>query len=538
MGLAFASKREDARLRMKRQIAKNLVSNYGVNAASLVLGFLLVPFLIVRLGAEAYGMIVLAESAIGFFEIGTISVRVALARHAAFALASGKNREFEEYLSTGRYIAFVSAAAVLVLGLAFSLNFHHVFRVPGELVGQSRLLFTLLVVSFAITVPNIVYWSALYAKERFDLINGSVLVGSLLRAALLFGIYGLTPQRSIAFYGIAYLAMIWTQNVIVWFWHRRVLPDLKVNLSSFRRDKVKEILSLSGHTTLSRVSILLYDNTANVVINLFWGPAANALYSVSLKIPQVLKRFFGDTTWTLTPTFTGLAARGDDARLKKLFFGYTKLVALVTVPLCLTLAIFSSAIIQAWVGPGFESAGSLMPIHLLPLIVGLPLSVCGCLTNAFARVKVPSRVAFVTALANVGIGVLLGRTLGLGVFGIAIAAMAMNMAYATFFAPFYACRIARIPVREYLYEGFFKTLGLAAATLLLPYAAFRVWNLQPGLSPAWLAVAASLAAAYVSGAYAFVLNGDERSKVREALRRAGSAMGKGADTPGLLAKIK
>ena len=156
---------------MKKQIFKNIFSSYLVKSIGILLGFLLIPFLIQKLGREAFGLIVLSESTIIFFEILTTSVRSALSRHATFSLAQSNKRDFIEYLSTGRGILFISTGLVFITGTIISYNFANIFKVPPLYVEQSKILFFLITIAFSISIPNMIFWSVLFAKQRFDLIN-------------------------------------------------------------------------------------------------------------------------------------------------------------------------------------------------------------------------------------------------------------------------------------------------------------------------------------------------------------------------------
>lgn len=511
---------------MKGQIIKNLCSNYGVNFVSMLLGFLLIPFMIMKLGAEAFGLIVLAESTINFFEILTVSVRMALSRHVSFTLAQEKMEDFIEFLSTGRYILFVSAAVVLTLGLFLSFNFSNIFRVPAHLETQSHLLFLFIIIAFTLSIPNIVYWSILYSKERFDLINLSLSVGMIFRAVAIFAGFTFFPPKyvNMVTYGLIYLAMVIIQNILVFLWHRRIMPGVRMTMTYFRRDKVREILAFSGHTSLMRLSNLLYDSTANVIINIFWGPSYNALYSVSLKIPQIMKRLFMDSTWTLTPTFTNLIARDDKKKADTLFFMYTKIVALVTMPLCLVIIFFSDKIIATWVGPEFALAGKLLPLHMAPLILIIPFSVCGCLNNAYAKVRIPSLVGFSIAVLNLALGILLGFTFDLKLYGISIASSISLLVFATLFTPYYSCKIADVSLGKYWLNGLLKPL---IWTGFIGALAFFVFKISPDQAPFYLMLGfLATTAVYYTGAFAFILNEIEKKQIYDVLRRAGNLFNK------------
>ncbi|MBI4309439.1 MAG: hypothetical protein HY591_03810, partial [Candidatus Omnitrophica bacterium] len=174
---------------MKNQIMKNIFSNYFVNFLQMTVGILVIPFLITKLGKGAFGLMVLAEAIIAIFEVAAFSVRVALARNATFALAQGDKTGFINHLSCGRRILFACGALILVLGSTLSFFFPNIFQVPAELHQQSKLLFLLLTVAFFITIPNMVYWSVLYARQRFDLINLASSAAITLRAAAIFTLY-------------------------------------------------------------------------------------------------------------------------------------------------------------------------------------------------------------------------------------------------------------------------------------------------------------------------------------------------------------
>ncbi|MDE2028751.1 MAG: oligosaccharide flippase family protein, partial [Candidatus Omnitrophica bacterium] len=446
------------------QILKNVFSNYFANFLQLALGVLVVPFLIRKLGQGSFGIVVLVESIICFFEVLATSVRIALSRYVTFSLSQERHEAFLEYLSSGRYLLFFSAALIFLLGSILSLNFQHVFQVPSDMVFQSKLLFFIVVFSFVITVPNIIYWSVLYAKQRFDLINLAFSSGIILRAVFIFTLFSVLPSPYVCLitYGFIYLSMKFMENYMVYRWHKNLVPDLKPSLAYFKPHCVREILSFSLYSSINSLAYLAYENTAIVLVNIFYGPAINAVYAVSLKIPTVIKNFFARATWTLNPTVTDLMARNDDAEIKRLFFVYSKAIAIAVIPLCLFIFFMAHQIIGLWIGAGFETAASLLTIHILPLMVILPLEAVGCITNAHAKVKVPSQVSMAVALCNVGTGILLAKVFSLGLYGFALSAAFFTMLYSAVFMPYYSCRLAKISFKQYIMRSLVQPFALAA----------------------------------------------------------------------------
>src|SRR5258708_4033788 len=156
---------------MKNQIIKNIFSNYFANILQMGLGIMIVPFLIAKLGKDSFGIIVLVETIICFFEIIATSVRVSLSRFVTFSLSQNNEKDFLEYLSCGRFLLLLATALIFIFGTFLSFFFQRIFQVPPGIALQSKLLFFIVNLSFVFSMPNIIYWSILYAKQRFDLIN-------------------------------------------------------------------------------------------------------------------------------------------------------------------------------------------------------------------------------------------------------------------------------------------------------------------------------------------------------------------------------
>jgi len=452
---------------MKNQIVKNIFSNYFANFLQMALGIMIVPFLIHRLGKSSFGIIVLVETIICFFEILAVSVRISLSRFVTFALSSNNVKDFQEYLSCGRYLLFFVCGCLLVFGTLLSFFFQKIFQVPGNLTFQSKMLFFMVNASFVVTIPNIIYWSMLYAKQRFDLINIAFSMGIILRAFFIFLIFSLfsAPSYSLIIYGFIYLSMKLMENFLVYHWHKSVMPGIKLNFSYFSFSRIRNILSFSAYSYINSIAFLLYENTAIILVNILYGPAVNAIYAVSLKIPTMLKNLFARATWTLNPTITDLVAKNDHEKIESLFFVYSRAISIATIPLCLFLFFMAHRIIALWVGKDFILAANLLMIHLVPLVITLPLEAVNCIVNAHAKVKVPSQVSLLAAVCNVVLGIVLAKFFSLGLYGFAISAAFFTLLYSAVYMPYYSCKLAGISLKKYLSNALMQPFLLAALVI-------------------------------------------------------------------------
>jgi membrane protein EpsK len=501
---------------VKNNIIKNIASTYLLSIVGIGLGFLIVPFLIAKLGREAYGLIVLAEATLVFFEIVTSSVRMALSRYSTVSLSLNKQSDFVVYLSTGRVLLFLSATIVLIAGTTISYFFTNLFNVPSAFHDSSRVLFFFITLAATISIPNIIFWSALYAQHRFDLINTSTSVGLVLRALCIFGYYSFVPREdaSLIPYGIIYLAMSLTQNGMIYFFQRRLMPLVRFRLRYFQWDKIRQILLFAGHTAISRASITLYKDTATIIINIFWGSAMNAVFAIGMKLPTSFMRIFVEPSWVLAPTFTDLVARGEHKRFETLFFMSSKILAITAFPLCITLLVFAQPIITLWVGPDFSTAAMILRVSMAQVIIGVPFSLMGAIFLAYNKVKIPSLVSLAMGIVNVFLCLVLGVVMDLRLGGMMIAFFITGTVCGQLVFPAYACRMTGFSLKRCWVECFLKpflTCCLVVGSGILFLISVES---ELKLNPLMVLVTILTTLIYYILSFRFLLNTDEKQHVR------------------------
>lgn len=325
-------------------------------------------------------------------------------------------------------------------------------------------------------MPNMVYWAALYANQRFDLINYSNFGGLILRAVSIFVLFKILPpsKYNLVLYGVIYFLMVFGQNIIIYIWCKRLIPNFIILKSDKSSDKIKELISFGGYASLSGIAASLYETVMNIAINMYMGPSINAIYSISIKIPAIVKRIFLDPAVSLAPTFAALVASNDKDRLINLFVFYSKVINMIVFPLGFILTILSSQIIFYWVGTDFEASAQAMPLFLGAVLLSLPLSICNGINNAFGNIKTVALVNFMSSLVNVGLGLYLAFKLDLGIKGIGLSAIILNALTYSIFMPIYACKSIEMSIATYWTQTLVKPLILTIVTFGISYLIYTV----------------------------------------------------------------
>jgi O-antigen/teichoic acid export membrane protein len=290
------------------------------------------------------------------------------------------------------------------------------------------------------------------------------------------------------------------------------MSGVTIQWKYFRKEKVKELLGFGAYTSMSFLSATIYDNAINILINRFWGPAYNAIYGVSSKFPILMRRLFIEPTWTLTPTFTHLVAKGEKEKLEKLLFTYCKIMAILSLPVLMVLILAAKPIIQWWVGPDFSLSAKIMPVQLIPFLIGIPCAACICVINAYGKVKLPAVRAILSVMLRLVLGIILAKGLSMGLMGIVLGSTIFLVVFLVIYNSNYACSLAKISLARFWKEVYLRPVLLTgcvvwAGAFLMPgffEPGFKSFSLMGCL------VGGILALGYASGVYFFVMNREDR----------------------------
>jgi O-antigen/teichoic acid export membrane protein len=434
---------------MKKQIVANIASHNLGKGFEMLLGMLLVPFLINKLGAKGFGLIVLAESLVRFSDFSVSGLRIALGRYVGVAISRKEYSMANEYLSTGSLLLIVLVCILASLSALVLLKLTDLFSIPDDFVNQARPFMLMMMMAFLIHVWFVPVWSVLYAYQRFDLTNLYIACRNIFRSLSCFLVYLIFPP-ALYYYGIIYLSAVIIEQALIVRGARRLFPDLNISLRKFSRRHLGTLFSFMSMRTLQSVTSILYTDTHVVFINRFMGAAATSVYLVSLKFSDVLQRIIQHSLWVVVPSYTQLLSQGEHDRLRNLIGSLSKASALISLPLGALLLLFGRDLIILWVGPEFVDAVEPMYFNVLYVIPILIFTPAASTFTAYARMKVPSLVSVTSAVLNIGVGLFCAFVLDWGVRGFAFGSFMASCVHYGLFVPYYSCRITGDDYVKYL----------------------------------------------------------------------------------------
>ena len=479
-----------------RQIGINVITQWIVFVISGAIGVLLVPFLIVHLGRDQYGLAMLMGVIVSFATIADLGLSSALGRHLSEALAKGEKGRYSELVSTAFLIWTFSA--LVVGGLLFVLadSIAQSLDLEPTLVSVATILirtFGLLSLFFAFIKP--VFSAILLSHNRFDLISRTAGVSVVLNGG---GLYFTLGFLGGGIYTWAIVSLIVNLVVLLclgWFAFR-LTPNLRISPWLASRGSFNELFSFGWQVFLLRLTDLFSVKADPIILTKFLGPGALAVYQPGLTLTGKFQPLVMVLANQLLPVTTRYQAKADQRSQEQVLFLGTRVTFSLAIGAFVLLGGLSESITRLWLektlGADYRIAGYiLIGWAAIQLIKGSGGSVWPILM-AKNRIRFWVYLQVPLTVVNVAASVYLVGFTEVGIVGVILPTICI-MFLIRIITFFYICRVFEMTALRYLREAYARPI------LVLILFSFFVGSLQI-LFPAqslfdlvWLAVFSGVA---------------------------------------------
>ena len=495
------------------KLGANLVSNVAFFALNIVVSLWLVSYLVRQLGVAAYGLVPLAVTVAGYFNVITAGLNAAVGRHLTVAMSGGDHVRASRIFNSSLWAGALVALLMCLLGLPLLAHIADWIEVPHGFEVDAGWLFFLTVVGLAVTTFGSSYQSIVYSRNRFDLQNLGNILGLVGRVAVVVALFQLTAPK-LWHVGMSVMCAAVLTLVIVMWASRRLAPDLKVRPADFSWPVVKEVSSTGVWIFIAQIGTLLLVNIDLLVANKVIGAAEAGRYALVLQWSLLLRNFALVIGGVFGPPMLILFAEGKVDEL----IGYARrsvrfMGLLMALPVGLVCG-FSESILHIWLGADFVPLAIVMVLatgHLGLNLAYLPLNHVNMATN---QVKWPGIVQVIAGVLNLVVAIALAR--GFGLMGIAIAGGAVLLIRNTLFTPIYAAKVLNRPAFTFVH-GAVSLFLVSVAVGLASWAASRFFAPQHWGSLA--AAGALVSAIYALAAWTLLLRPSERAGIMDKVRR-------------------
>ena len=332
-----------------KRIAKNTIWLYLRHVLSVIITLYTSRMILQELGVVDYGVYNAVAGIVlllAFINGGMVS---ASQRYITVELQKNNKSRLRLVFSTSLHIHLIVSGILLLLAETIGLWFLcHKMNIPIERQFAAFCVYQFSVAVCVISVMSVPYNACIIAHEHM----GAFAYISLVEVILKFFsacIIVFFPWDKLIVYG---LLMLVVQLIIrcsfVLFCKRKyenlccgIRPDFAL---------MKEMLGFSGWSFFGNFASVLYTQGVNILLNIFFGPTANAARGIAVQIQSVLYQFVSNLQMAVNPQTTKSYVSGDLYRMHGLMSLSARVSCMLLLYLILPFFLEIDYILRLWLG--------------------------------------------------------------------------------------------------------------------------------------------------------------------------------------------
>ena len=283
----------------------------------LAIGFIATPILVHRLGHTTYALWIVIASLTSYFHLFDCGLRSAITRHVAFFRAKGDQTAVNAIVSTAQAVLSGAAALTMAATLGLLALFTTYGHVPAGQLSEARLALLLAGITVALTLALGVFDAALWAYERFDVLNIIERTSEIGQTAILvFLVYRGGSLVTVASVFLAGTVCTEVAKALACFY---VDPSFRIGPTRVRAWAARLLLGFGLGKLLWSIGTRATSQSGPLII---WASLSAELvtpYNVGARIVAAASRIPTAGTSILTPTATVLHAGDQRAPEQTLF---------------------------------------------------------------------------------------------------------------------------------------------------------------------------------------------------------------------------
>ena len=455
---------------MHLRVRHNLRNEFSIwlgTAATMAVGFFLSPFLVHRLGNEAYGIWVLAISSISYLGALDLGMRSSVLRFVSKGHTTGDHEAASAALSGALWVRLQISVVVLLLSGILAYLFPILFKVPPDLAHSARIAVSIIGFNLALTMSLGVFGGVISGLNRYDLQTVVTLVQMVIRVAGV--VIVLHQRRGIVAIAFCELLAALGGNVLLLVIARRIYPELRVLFTRPSPDVLRSLWSYSFYAFLTTVALQLVYQTDNLVVGTFVSASMVTFYAIGNSLCRYTDQFTGAMTMSFVPAASTFEAAGNTAKLRSLYTVGTRSMMALYLPILTTLLVRGRTFIGLWMGPQYAHiSGTVLMILGTALVVSQANNTAFAIAFGTERNKIIAKWALAEGAANLTLSILLVRWLG--IYGVAVGTLIPNLAIHLIFWPRYVSKL--VGMRSWEVIG---TVWMPMLLSAVPFSVASYW---------------------------------------------------------------
>jgi len=460
---------------VSQKIFKNTLFNAFGNIFTTFLQILIIPYILLKLGSERFGIWALVSMIFGIFTALDLGTGTAFVKYFSEYHTKKEHENFNRVMVAGFLFMLTFSLVLIFIVILIKDQLVSFFNIPEDLKSESIFVFVLAAVIFGTNNTFGVFQAILKGLQRMEITNSINMICSTIYVVGIFGVlyYGFGLRGLIVNQGIK----IFLISLAAIYYSKKINRNLKFKFSYLDFKPIKEILSYGIKMQISSIANLVNLQTDKTIIGYFLNLTSITAYEIGQKISFFCRMIVGLVLSALVPAVSELEAAGKKQSILKLYERGNKYIASFTFPILIFTIVFANYLINLWMGIGFEKSIYVARLLVCAVLVNMLTGVGVMIVRGIGKPFYETQYAIICLILNVVLGLILIRFYGfLGVVVATPISVIIGSVY--FIIKFH--RLNEVPLFGFIRRIYFKPFLISIFLAAVLYIANILINYRSG----------------------------------------------------------
>lgn len=319
------------------------------------------------LGVEDYGIFYVVWGLVFILNFLNNSMTASTQRFLTFELGTGNKKRLHEVFITSVHIHFIISLFLILISETGGLWFlSEKMVIPEERMTAAMWCFQLSLVTAVAEVMSCPYQSVIIAREKMSAFAYISILDAFLKLAIV-GMLLLTGFDRLIMYAILYTIEKLLIRVVYNLYCTRHFEESHYQWF-YDKTLFRKMSSFAGWSMVENLAYVLYTQGLNMLLNVFFGPIANAAQAAASQAQNAISQFSRNFQMAINPQITKTYAAEQLKEMHLLIFRGSRLTFCLLLMLCLPLAVEAPMVLDLWLKEVPEGTADFLRLLLVVLI--------------------------------------------------------------------------------------------------------------------------------------------------------------------------
>ena len=448
-----------------KRIAKNTLLLYVRMLFMMAISLYTSRVILSALGVEDYGIQNVVGGVVAMFGFLNAAMASSTQRFITFALGKGDSDRLQTVFSTTLQIHTLIAFIIFLLGETIGLWFlYNKMQIPAERIDAAFWVLQCSIVSTIVMIVSVPYNACIIAHERMSAFAYISVLEAILRLAIVYLLLVFPYDKLIVLAVLSLLVQLLIRFFYSIYCHRHFYETKYRHIL----DKIlfKEMAGFAVWSLWGNISVVLFTQGLNMLLNVFFGPIVNAARAIAVQVQTAIHQFVGNFQMALNPQITKTYASGNLSQMHSLMFRSARFSFLLLFFLSLPVLLETDFLLTLWLKTVPDDAVIFTQIMICISLIYTTANPCVVANQATGKVKIYQMVVGGILLMILPISYIVLK-LGAPAYSVFIVHFCVE-SVAQFSRMYMLRKLINLPMWQYMKNIYIPIVTTVAVAIILP----------------------------------------------------------------------